>query len=443
MHTETTRGVLVVFWMLLLTGVLGACASTTRMADPDPETSARMVDSIGAILRSRAYAEGVDFSRWPRFVQMHRARIDGAEEPNDLLGALNDALGEFGVSHIGVHPVSGSHKYTPTAVDPLVFTSFERVEEGLRALWIPRHSPARDMFDLRAGDILVELNGVDPTVKPETVPHLPFWIPGVFHALIDGQRGIVHICAFKNTVVTIRDGQRLERMIEHGRGPERVEWMLRKPRHERTDAGNDLVIIPSFDLELLDPGLLPDLRASRGLILDLRSNRGGTVFRARQLLERLIPRGRVLWSETTTSGARGQRWMPLGWSRVEGARPNLVGREIKSCHRPNLAPSAPVVVLTDRASASGAEFVAAVLREQLDAVVIGEPTAGKVVGSRASVLRGGVTLRYPVRELRTAGGVRLEGAPLVPDIVLTPEELDDERALLALCDRVLAERRAD
>jgi carboxyl-terminal processing protease len=92
----------------------------------------------------------------------------------------------------------------------------------------------------------------------------------------------------------------------------------------------------------------------RGLVIDLRGNRGGVLSSAVELAQRFIHQGRI----TSTEGR--------GLPEVELARPELakfVGT--------------PLVVLVDFYSASASEVLAGALQDHRAAVLVGEPTYGK------------------------------------------------------------------
>lgn len=85
----------------------------------------------------------------------------------------------------------------------------------------------------------------------------------------------------------------------------------------------------------------------------------------------------------------------------------------------------PVVILTDEASLSTSEILAAGLQEIKRAVVVGRPTGGMVLPSQVEVLPGGGEFQYVFADFHTPKGVRLEAKGVIPDIPvnLTPELL--------------------
>ncbi len=96
-------------------------------------------------------------------------------------------------------------------------------------------------------------------------------------------------------------------------------------------------------------------RPPRGLVLDLRGNRGGLLRQAVAAAEQLIPTGRI----ATTAGR------------------NPAAAHEYEAHGTDLGRGMPVVVLVDGRTASSAEILAGALSDQRRAVVVGSATLGK------------------------------------------------------------------
>ena len=93
----------------------------------------------------------------------------------------------------------------------------------------------------------------------------------------------------------------------------------------------------------------------------------------------------------------------------------------------------PLVILTDEASLSTSEILAAGLQESKRAIVIGRTTGGMVLPSQVEELPGGGTFQYVFADFHTPKGIRLEGQGVRPDI---PVELT-QAGLLAHPDPIL------
>ena len=75
----------------------------------------------------------------------------------------------------------------------------------------------------------------------------------------------------------------------------------------------------------------------------------------------------------------------------------------------------PVYILTAPGTRSGKEIVCYALQKHRRATLVGEPTAGAVLGGRPFLMRDGAVLLVPVEDVR-CDGQRLEGHPIRPDV---------------------------
>jgi carboxyl-terminal processing protease len=99
---------------------------------------------------------------------------------------------------------------------------------------------------------------------------------------------------------------------------------------------------------------------------------------------------------------------------------------------------APLVVLVDRYSASSSEIVAAALRDNRRAIVVGERTFGKALVQSIDPLQNGAALELTIAHYTTPAGADISGVGVEPQIhaVDNPRTRRDEALLAAL--RVLA-----
>ena len=146
----------------------------------------------------------------------------------------------------------------------------------------------------------------------------------------------------------------------------------------------------------------------RALVLDLRANNGGYLHELTLSLNAILPRGRPIFQETSRGGQT---------------------RTVKTPGAPVLPANFPIVVLIDEASASAAELMAAALREQGRATLIGAKTSGAVEASVLYDLSDGSALSVTIQRLATGLGRRLEGVGITPDIqmALSVADLDQGR----------------
>ena len=90
----------------------------------------------------------------------------------------------------------------------------------------------------------------------------------------------------------------------------------------------------------------------------------------------------------------------------------------------------PLVVLVNHETADAAEALAAILREDAQAVILGSPTAGEATIGRNYPLKNGEYLRIATAAVKLGNGDALSAAGVKPDIEI-PVSPEAERAYLA------------
>lgn len=212
---------------------------------------------------------------------------------------------------------------------------------------------------------------------------------------------------------------RLFRFVDHEGWAHEVELEARAlPREvgaaERRDDGVLVLRFASFDAASRDwmLGQLADARADppRAVVVDLRGNIGGRIDATAAILG-------GFFSE-----------------RIRFAYYNL-GPVPRFARRTRSAPApwtGPAAVLQSGMSGSAAEVFAAAFQENDRGPVVGQTSAGAVVGSVAYQLPDGGLLRVGVSEFRTGAGAVLEKVGVTPDIVITPtyEDLTQGRDVM-------------
>ncbi len=153
---------------------------------------------------------------------------------------------------------------------------------------------------------------------------------------------------------------------------------------------------------------LNDLRGEgrplNGLILDLRDNPGGLLDQAIKIADRFVESGPIV----TTVGYGDKL------------------REPKMAIGVGTEEDYPLVVLTNRQSASASEIVAGALKNHKRAVVIGQQTFGK--GSVQVIYdnKDDSALKLTIAQYLTPGDISIQSVGIVPDIATLPVVLTDE-----------------
>jgi len=278
--------------------------------------------------------------------------------PDELKEFQEDTYGEFG----GIGIEISMDKGRPVVVAPI---------EGTPAY----------KAGLRAGDIIVEINGEDTygmsisevvkkiRGKPGTYVELTIYRPDEKRTFkVKVERAIIHVTPVKWTVIE----------------PEHIGYVK-------------IVQFQPDTAEKLKEALKELLkRHVKGIILDLRNNPGGLLSQAVAVADLFLPRDKVVVS------IKG---------RVEE-------RTYKTSHPALVPPNTKVVILVNRGTASASEIVSGALQDYHRAVLVGEKTFGKFRVQNIIPVEGG---KYGAVKITTAfyytpKGRMLDKKGLTPDI---------------------------
>jgi len=144
---------------------------------------------------------------------------------------------------------------------------------------------------------------------------------------------------------------------------------------------------------------LADLQSTgplRGLVLDLRGNPGGVLESSVSVADEFLDSGIIVRAEGRTAESRFELRATAG----------------------DALRSAPLVVLIDRGSASGAEIVAGALRDHGRATLMGERTFGKGSVQTVMPLANGQALKLTTSRYFTPSGASIHDRGLEPDVSL-------------------------
>ncbi|MEM1195009.1 MAG: S41 family peptidase [Pseudomonadota bacterium] len=146
-----------------------------------------------------------------------------------------------------------------------------------------------------------------------------------------------------------------------------------------------------------------------GLVLDLRSNPGGSLDEAVALSDLFLSKGRIV-------SQRGR------------ARGETLLYDAEEVFRGDMAEGVPVIVLIDAGSASASEIVAGALQDHRRALIMGERSFGK--GSVQSLLPLGrdAALKLTTARYYTPSGKSVQEGGITPDIKV-PQLSDPDLAL--------------
>ncbi|NVE95444.1 S41 family peptidase [Altererythrobacter lutimaris] len=145
-----------------------------------------------------------------------------------------------------------------------------------------------------------------------------------------------------------------------------------------------------------------------GLVLDLRSNPGGSLDEAVALSDLFLDEGRIV-------SQRGR------------ARGETLLYDAESVFRGDMAEDVPIIVLIDAGSASAAEIVAGALQDHRRALVMGERSFGKGSVQTLLPLSRETALKLTTARYFTPSGHSVQEGGIKPDIII-PQLSDPDYA---------------
>lgn len=272
---------------------------------------------------------------------------------------------------------------------------------GLRVAGVFDKSPA-ERAGIRPGDLIIKVNG--KSIAGES--------SDLSTARIKGKEGTY-------VRLTVKRPGKPARQIRARRERIRVPAV---DSAQRRAAGHRLAVLKLAAFtsgahgELTNEIRKRERRGAEGYVLDLRANGGGLLDEAVLVSSAFVPNGVIV----TTKGRKRAK-------RVFEATGDVATRK-------------PVVVLTDRGTASASEIVTAALHERMGAPVVGLRTFGKGVFGQIFDLSNGGALDLVVGNYYTPEGHNINHKGIKPDVraVDNPDTKRDEALVRAL--RVLAGR---
>lgn len=135
----------------------------------------------------------------------------------------------------------------------------------------------------------------------------------------------------------------------------------------------------------------------KGLVIDLRQNPGGLLETALEISNMLLETGEVIVQAESRSGEK---------------------QLYKAEHKDVGLDEMPVVVIVDKGSASASEILAAALRDQRKATIVGETTFGKGTAQAVSRFADGSNMNFTVAKWLTPKGEWIHKKGVKPDVVV-------------------------
>lgn len=368
----------------------------STITDEDKEA---LLAAIERQVKDRAYAAGVDFTKWPDHIKKYQSEIDRAATMNQFTRAVNRALNEFGISHIDLMSPSMAKMQSETSFGGIGITP-EYTKEGVKINGIRTGGPA-DKAGLKEGDVIIEVDGKSP----------------VDQGMI---RGVV------GTELTIK----YRRKSEDADAGEKTDSVTLKrakisyimpPRIVKVGEDAAVIRLDSFSEEYDRKTVEKVFREAKDvpmLVIDLRSNGGGAVVNLYHFLSMLLPKGSEVGTFINRSMARRFEDETKGDDKDPTKVAEWSEKKVRIRSNPVPAYGGKIAVLIDGGTASASEITAAAMRELKDAPLIGTNSAGAVLMSTYVPMKGGFQMKIPTSDYVTIKGLRIEGNPLEPDMRL-------------------------
>ncbi len=239
---------------------------------------------------------------------------------------------------------------------------------------------------VKPGDIIIAIDG--RTLTPEQIDNNPLrGEPGSKTTLTVQREGAKKPLDITVQRETIRISSVRSRMLEPGYAYLRISAF-------QADTATDFE--QQIDKLQTQAGAGKSLR---GLVLDLRSNPGGLLTSAVQIADDLLEKGGIV-STRGRNPVADATFNATPGDRMRGA---------------------PLVVLVDAGSASASEVLAAALRDNKRAQVVGSRTFGKGSVQTLLPLDNGDAVKLTTARYYTPSGKSIQARGIDPDVVLKPD----------------------
>ena len=429
---------------------LGAPGPATA-APPGPTLALETFDAAWTIIDETHFDDTFNGVDWPGVREELRPRAEHAANAAELRAVLREMVGRLDQSHFAIFPGTAIDRLSSTSHgtgggvgvelrvvgdDVLVY----RVDSegtaalaGVRPGWVVRAVGGDGVEDLRR---VLEDGPPDEVSSPDDL----LWravegrlqgAPGdaVEVALLDGD-------GQRRTIVLERRTLRGE-LVQFGNLP---PLRTRFEAEERMTPASGRVGILRMNywmaplMSSIDE-TIDRFRGHDGIVLDLRGNEGGlgamVMGVAGHFFAAKVDLGMMRTRVNTMTFFANPRFVNAAGERVTPF-------------------AGPVAILTDALSASTSEVFAAGMQYTGRARLFGQRTAGAALPALMERLPNGDVLYHAVADFRTPSGTLIEGAGVVPDVVipLRREDLLAGRDVvldeaLDWIDEVRASRRTD
>ncbi len=383
--------------------LLASATATGEVLSPRQQQNDRVLNEVWQSVAESHFRKDLATVGKKKIFDKYRPQILQSADDAALVRNMNQMLLEIGTSHLQIFaPVEKPRQAvlqalqqpgTQSPADP-GFTILDAA--GRLLVWEVRKGSAAALCDIRPGDELLAVDGMEIGRKPDAMSP---WSMLARAYLERGAAGSVCSIRMKNA----SDGRvrefKLKRSASGGTFFQAINlpplvlrykaWMLT----EKTGCVRFNFFMPEVVRQFRKDLRHGQLKKMRNLVIDLRGNPGGILLTA--------------------------EWLGA-WSL---AKPALLGTLIVDGVRltPNIEPQklgfhGPVAVLIDRDSMSTSELFAAAVQDAKAGTVIGEKTPGKCLPSLLLTLRCGYRLQAVTGQALRPSGKSIEKTGVTPDL---------------------------
>ena len=360
-----------------------------KMAIDTEEEFTEMFDQAWRYLSENFYDKQFHGANWDEVRAKYRPLVKHIKLKEDLYDMLYLMMGELNASHLGVSSLLMVPEER-TADLGLIYDESYR-GKGLKIKEILKRGPADVRgLNLKPGEFVLAIDGEELTPKTD-----------VSKLLNDKENETVEL-----TVATTPDADPKARRTIKIQATERRKvaklmyerWVANNAKRVAELSGGKLgyIHIPSMDDEGVDAfrrSLYSDNFDKEAIVLDVRYNGGG--FTHDQVLNYLGARATTYFKQRDGGEGLVLRSTDRKWTK-------------------------PLVLLINNRSYSDAEIFPNAFRTLNLGKVVGQPTAGMVIGTGSVSLIDGSTFRIPRTGVYTTKGVNMEKEGVAPDVLVEP-----------------------
>jgi tricorn protease len=356
-----------------------------------------MFEQSWRALRDHFYDSKFHNTDWVGIRAKYRPVVKHVAMKEDLYALISIMMGELNASHLGISGF-GVFPEETTAELGLIFDDAYR-GPGLKVTEILKRGPAdKRGINVKPGDIIVSIEGVDLAAEPNLAKHLN-----------DKAGETVSLQVVSNAAADMKDPKARRRVDIVAANRHQIQdlmydrWVDHNARRvaEMSKGTLGYIHIPSMDESGLDHfvrALYSDNFDKEAIVLDVRFNGGG--FTHDQVLNYLGGREHTVFRQRDGGAGLVLRSYDRKWTK-------------------------PLVLLINNRSYSDAEIFPSAFRTLGLGKLVGQSTGAHVIGTSAVRLIDGSTFRIPRTGVFNLKGDNMEKVGVAPDVAVetNPDQL--------------------